>query len=139
MIYLAIDPDIEKNGVAVYDTQDNSLELRTLPFWELIEEIESYLVPIHIVIEAGWLIKKSNWHTNKYQSKNVGERIAKNVGQNHAVGQLLEQYCTSKGISYELELPKGKVNAKVFEGVWGVKKSNQEVRDAAMLLLKYKK
>jgi hypothetical protein len=136
-IFIGIDPDIEKSGVAVYDTEDNSLELRTLPFWELIEELESYLIPIHVVVEAGHLIKKSNWHSNKHQSKNVGERIAKNVGTNHAVGILLEQYLKKHDISHELTLPKGKVKAEYFKAIWGNVKSNQETRDAAMLLVKY--
>ena len=138
MIYLGIDPDIEKNGVAIYDTDDNVLDLKLLNFWELIEEIESYLIPIHIVIEAGHLINKSNWHG----SKNVytAARIGKNVGSNHQIGRLLEQYCIKNKISHELIKPKGKINAEMFNKLWSRNgRTNQEVRDAAMLIYKYKK
>jgi hypothetical protein len=136
-IYIGIDPDITASGVAVYDKEDNSLELRTLSFWELIEEIESYLVPIHIVIEAGHLIKKSNWHgaANTY----TAARIGKNVGSNHQIGKLIQEYCEKHNISHELIKPLGKVNQEIFNGIWERKgRTNQEVRDAAMLIYRYK-
>ena len=135
-IYIGIDPDITASGVAVYDKDDNYLELRTLPFWELIDELKSYLVPIHVVIEAGHLIKKSNWHgaANNY----TAARIGKNVGSNHQIGKLLQEYCEKHDISHELVKPLGKVNQEVFNGIWERKgRTNQEVRDAAMLIYKY--
>ena len=137
MIYIGIDPDITKNGVAIYDADDGALDLKLLSFWELIEEIESYLVPIHVVIEAGHLINKSNWHG----SKNVytAARIGKNVGSNHQIGRLIEQYCIIQEIRHELIKPQGKINSRMFNDVWGYKgRTNQEVRDAAMLIFKYK-
>lgn len=135
MIYIGIDPDVEKSGVAVYDTEDKSLELKTLDFWSIIEEIESYLVPVTLVIEAGWLIKKSNWHGTSKQSKTAGERIAKNVGSNHQVGKLLAKYCESKGIKYSLVKPIGKLDHNTFKKITGYKgRTNQEVRDAGMLV-----
>lgn len=143
-IFIGIDPDIEKSGVAVWDTSDKSLELRTLSFWDLIEEIESYLVPVHIVIEAGWLIEKSNWHSKRFhkgsgqwveQSIGAREATSKNVGMNHSVGILLVQYCLANKIEYSLQKPMGKVNAQVFKSITGFpKRTNAEMRDAGMLV-----
>lgn len=139
IIYIGIDPDITLNGVAVYDREDGSLELSNLSFWDLIEEIKSYLVPIHVVIEGGHLIKKSNWHGQK--NVYTAARIGKNVGSNHQVGKLLVEYCERECISHEVVPPKGKVSHQYFCSIWGLKKgkTNQEQRDAAMLILKFKK
>lgn len=135
MIYIGIDPDVNKSGVAVWDSEDKSLELYNLSFWELIEELESYIVPITVVIEAGWLIKKSNWHGKPNQSKTAGERISKNVGANHQVGKLLAEYCMANKISFTLVKPKGKANSEYFKRLTGYKKqTNQETRDAGMLV-----
>lgn len=138
MIYIGIDPDTDKSGVAVFDTEDNSLELSTLSFWDLIEELDSYIAPIHIVIEGGHLINKSNWHG----SKNIytAAKIGKNVGSNHAIGRLLVEYCEKHGLSYETQKPKGKVSAEYFKAITGyAKRTNQEERDAAMLVYGRKK
>ena len=137
-IYIGIDPDSVKSGVATYDIDDKHLDFELLSFWDLIDELDSYLVPIHVVLEAGHLIKKSNWHG----AKNVftAAKIGKNVGNNHQVGKLLEEYLIKKNISYELKKPIGKMNAEDFNRYWGWKtRTNQEVRDAAMLIFKYKK
>lgn len=138
MIYIGIDPDIEKNGVAVYDTQDKSIELRCVPFWDLIEELESYLVPIHVVLEAGWLIKKSNWHNEKLGAR-VSSNIGKKVGQNHAIGQILEQYLKHKNIRHELCKPLGKVKNDFIQKLFKLQKktTNQEERDALMLINRF--
>lgn len=137
-IIIGIDPDITLNGVAIYDTEEKDLELKNLSFWDLIEEIKSYLIPIHVVIEAGHLINKSNWHGSK--TVYTAARIGKNVGSNHQVGRLIEEYCLNHGISHELIKPLGKVKADYFNAVWDWKgRTNQEQRDAAMLIFKYKK
>ena len=87
-----------------------------------------------VFIEAGWLIKKSNWRPGQY-GPNVRENIAKKVGQNHAVGQLIEMFCLKYKIKYRLVIPKGKVRAPDFRLRTGWKKrTNQEQRDAAMLI-----
>lgn len=131
-IFIGIDPDIVKSGYAVYDKSDKSLQIYNKTFPEILEDFAAWNCPIHVVIEAGWHIKKSNWH--KAQGNYVREKIAKNVGENHAVGKLLAEYCQYNNISYELVKPKGKVNSKYFEKLTGIKRSNPETRDAAMLV-----
>jgi hypothetical protein len=130
-IFIGIDPDLEKCGVAVWDKLDKSIETYSFNVAELIEELKMYIAPIHVVLEAGWLIKKSNWHG---KNGNVANRIAKNVGENHASGKIIEQFLIKMGISYELVKPKGKINADMFAKITGIKRSNQDVRDAVMLV-----
>lgn len=132
-IYIGIDPDIDKSGVAIWDRRDKSLELYNMTLPELIDELKAYNVPIHVVIEAGWLINKSNWHTAQGQFRR--ERIAKNVGENHAIGKIIEQFCKHLNFSHELQKPKGKINQQTFKNMTKViKRTNQEQRDAAMLV-----
>jgi len=134
-IHIGIDPDVELSGVAVWDSERKDMDIYKLEFWQSISEIESYLIPVHVYIEAGWLIKKSNWHNKSVQSKVVGEKIAKNVGANHQVGKLFYSYCIKKRIPVTLVKPKGKINNEIFKKITGWKRSsNQEMRDAAMLV-----
>lgn len=139
MIYIGIDPDVDKNGFAYYHTLTKSLELKSYSFWDLIEEIERVLYILdfddsfHVVIEGGWLNKKSNWHGG---NKLASSRIAKNVGSNHQVGKLIVEYCEQNGIPHEVVKPtKSKLNAETFKKVTGYEgRTNQETRDAAMLV-----
>lgn len=135
-IYIGIDPDTDKSGVAIYNTGTKKLkEVKALSFWDLIDELDSWTIPIHVIIEAGWLIKKSNWHTSQGQTKAVGETIAKNVGANHQVGKLIEKFCIQENIEYTLREPRGKVTDETFKKLtkW-TEKTNQDMRDAAMLV-----
>lgn len=143
-IYIGVDPDNHLNGLAVYDPEVKDLELRLVSFWDLIEELESYLVPIHVVIEAGWLISKSNWHQKYFDKKTnswkdhsnlTKQKISKNVGSNHQVGILLAEYCGHKQIPFTLVKPQGKIDAKTFKAITKYEgRTNQETRDAAMLV-----
>ena len=75
-LIIGIDPDLEKSGVAVLG---QSLELKNLTFAQTVELFRSHQDEIKkVVIEAGWLNKKSNFRIG--HSKSAGERIAKNVG-----------------------------------------------------------
>lgn len=132
-IFIGIDPDIESSGYAVWKNKDSNLEIYNKSFWNVIDAISSYDEPIKVIIEAGWLIPKSNWHGAK--NKNIAAKIGKNVGSNHQVGKLLEEYCLKKRISYQLVKPKGKIKADLFNKITGFsKRTNQDQRDAAMLV-----
>ncbi len=141
-IHIGIDPDTDKSGVAIWDSETKTFDnITTMRFWDLIEDLETWTIPIMLHIEAGWNINKSNWHISENQTKQTGENIAKKVGRNHQVGILLEQYCIKNNIQYRLVNPMGKINAKVFKDitkrVWD-KDTNQEMRDAAMLVYNLK-
>ncbi|AXY60003.1 hypothetical protein [Acinetobacter sp. WCHAc010052] len=131
---IGIDPDLEKSGVAILG---NTLELKNLNFAETVELFRTQQDLIRkVVIEAGWLNRKSNFHGNGKQSKSAGERIAKNVGENHATGKLLAEMAQSLGLAVVLVKPvRSKLNAEDFNKITGWQgRSNQEQRDAGMLI-----
>ena len=139
VIRVGIDPDVEKSGLAI--TMNGALvcvEART--FFDLCDMLNSAKntardvgALLMVTIEAGWLIKKSNWHPA--QGRGIRDRIAKNVGENHAAGKLIARWCDEAGIPYELVPPRGKVKSARFKRLTGWnKRANQDMRDAAMLI-----
>lgn len=134
-LIIGIDPDLEKSGVAVL--KDGSLRLGNMRFYDLTQYFEVNKDQIKkVVIEAGWLNKKSNLHGRYGQSKRAGERIAKNVGENHATGKLLVEMAESLGLAVVLVKPtKSKKNSEEFNRITGWQgRTNQEQRDAGMLI-----
>jgi len=91
---------------------------------------------IEVVVEAGWLNKKSNFHGRANQTKAVGEKIAKAVGANHQIGKLIIEYCNKNKIKVSQVRPKvKKLNSEEFRLFTGYKKrTNPEHRDSAMLV-----
>lgn len=133
-IIIGIDPDLEKSGVAILG---QSLELKNLTFSETVELFRTHQDEIKkVVIEAGWQNKKSNLHGRFGQSKIVGERIAKNVGENHATGKLLVEMAQSLGLPVvEVRPTRTKMKAEDFNRITGWQgRTNQEQRDAALLI-----
>lgn len=132
-LIIGIDPDLEKSGVAILS---QSLELKNLTFAETVNLFRSQQDQIKkVVIEAGWLNKKSNFRYG--HSKNAGERIAKNVGENHATGKLLAEMAKECGLAVVLVRPtRTKLNAEQFNRITGWQgRTNQEQRDAALLII----
>ena len=131
---IGIDPDLKKSGVAILG---DSLVLKTMTFAETVDLFRSQQEAIKkVVIEAGWLNVKSNMHGRIGQRKSVGERIAKNVGENHATGKLLVEMAKSFNLNVvEVRPTRTKKNADEFKRITGyVGRTNQEVRDAGMLI-----
>ena len=137
-IYIGIDPDVDKSGFAAKNSNDKQFaHIWQYSFFDLIYQIELIKIvhDVVVVVEAGWLIKKSNWHSNPKQSKAVGEKIAKAVGANHQVGKLFVEWCESKNIECIEVKPMGKLNAREFKKITGwEQRTNPEQRDAAMLV-----
>ncbi|MBP8005848.1 MAG: hypothetical protein KAZ18_02985 [Acinetobacter sp.] len=134
-LIIGIDPDLDKSGVAV--KSKNDMRLLNLNFVELKALIENECAVIKkVVVEAGWLNEKANFHYRPNQTKSAGERIAKNVGENHATGKLITQLIESMGIPVQLVKPtRSKLSSDDFKRITGwSKRSNQEQRDAAMLI-----
>lgn len=131
---IGIDPDLIKSGVAILG---DSLELKTMTFAETVDLFRSQQDQIKkVVIEAGWLNSKSNMHGRIGQRKSVGERIAKNVGENHATGKLLVEMAKSFNLNVvEVRPTRAKKNAEEFKRITGyMGRTNPEVRDAGMLI-----
>lgn len=135
-IYIGIDPDLIKSGVAFWFKDQKHLELKLMTTTQIILELKfmaDLSSDFEVILEAGWLNKKSNFRQT--QNKAVGERIAKNVGENHATGKIIEQACQELEITYRLVRPtKTKVNKTYFFNLTGQKVASSELRDAGMLV-----
>ena len=129
---IGIDPDVHKSGVAVWDGNDFT-HLQTMKFFDLFEYLCFQVNSIdQVVIEAGWLNKKANWHGG---NKNTSQRIAGNVGRNHETGRKIVEMCEYLELQYRLVQPRrSKFSRELFERTTGYSIKNQDVIDAAMLV-----
>jgi len=136
--FIGVDPDVDKSGFSVWDSERKEFDhVGQFEFFVLLDRIDSLRpLGIKVVVEAGWLNKKSNFHGRKGQTKAVGEKIAKAVGANHQIGKLVVQYCNENKIKVSLVIPRTKkLNSKEFSRLTGYKKrTNSEMRDSAMLV-----
>ena len=133
---IGIDPDLTKSGVAV-GQGGQVIKLWCLSLPDLYEYFINNVEDIKkVYLEAGWLNKKSSWHPSA--NKKTAEKTAYNVGLNHATGRLIEDILIKLNINYELVRPtETKRNHREFciLSKWDKAiKTNQEVRDAGMLI-----
>lgn len=132
-ILIGIDPDIDKNGVAILS--ENLKIVHNMTFWELYDFLKTDNETTTVYIEAGWL-NKGNWHLNRKMSLSIAAETGRRTGLNHAVGKLIEEMCIYLEIKYKLVRPsETKRNAIYFGKITGIKyRTNQEQRDAMMLI-----
>ena len=147
---IGIDPDTNKSGVALLDVSTRILEITTLTFPKVLKYIEwanemaiDNRQSLLVVVEAGWLNAKSNFHG---QTGYVGQKVAKNVGANHQTGKHIIEWCEEIGVDVELQKPlvkgwKGR-NGKItheelayFTGITG--RTSEEGRDAGLIAWNY--
>jgi hypothetical protein len=137
MIYIGLDPDTEKSGVAYYESKTKIMELSNLSFFQLFDYLNfcKSKGAFKVVIEAGWL-NKSNWHKVANGSSAVNAKIGQRTGANHEVGKKIVEMCEYLELEYRLVKPtKKKLNSKDFNKVTGIiGRTNQEQRDAGMLV-----
>ena len=145
---IAIDPDVEKSGVAELSPQHRLLEVTNLTFPQLLDYLQSRKkmsdtahTSLIVVVEAGWLIQ-SNWHLLPKDTKAVAAAKGNSTGRNHETGRKIVEMCKHYGIEVLEHFPlkkcwKGK-DKKItheelasFTGLRG--QTNQESRDAALL------
>ena len=141
-LIVGIDPDCKESGYAEWDIKQQLLTVSKQSFFEIFDILQSSREEIKLVrIEAGWLNAKSNFHSHPKQSKSVGENIAKKVGSNHEVGRKLVEMCHYLDLEVEEVRPLGTkgINAEIFRNITKYKgRTNQDMRDAGMLVFKYK-
>lgn len=147
-IIVGIDPDLSASGISTYNKETKELKYMNLKFFDLhrwfILNKENI---IQVKCEAGWINSKGNFRNSK--SKYIGERIAKNVGENHATGKLIIEMLEDLQINHKLSKPllkrwkgaDGKITHEELVnllkplGIEIGKKSNQETRDAILICL----
>jgi len=140
---IAVDPDVDKSGVAVLNVATQRIEVLSMTFPELLDYLcnAKVLSPnLKLYVEAGWLNKKSNFHG---QTGNRGQRVAKNVGANHQVGKLIIEMAKHYKIDVSQVPPlrkcwkgkDGKITQEEIEYfIPGFpKRTNQDSRDSALL------
>ena len=135
-IHIGIDPDVTKNGVAIWYPKTKALDLECLRFFELFELFKTLKIrnQIIVIIDAGWL-NKTNFHVLG-TNKRVNGKIGEHVGANHEVGKKIAEMCDYLGLEYRLNKPRSKkVDKETFEKITGyTSRTNQEKRDAGMLV-----
>jgi len=142
---VAIDPDVDRNGVACLDLVSKQLSVQNLSFPETLDFFlsmrESQKRDTMVIIEAGWL-NHTHWHVKRGDSGRVIAAKGNAVGRNHEVGRKLAEMCEHWSIPFRLVKPlrkmwkstDGKITATELAAITGYKgRSNQEGRDAALL------
>jgi hypothetical protein len=145
---VAIDPDVEKSGVAYLKPSTRQLEVSSLEFPLLLEYLqhakgisEETNESLIVVVEASWLISH-NWHKGKADNYRTAAAKGNSAGRNHEVGRKIVEMCRHYGIEVIEQRPLkkcwkgpgGKITHKelaFFTGLMG--KTNQDARDAALL------
>lgn len=153
--YLGIDPDLTKNGIALWDSwKSEFIFVISVPFWNLIQFMETQKLSYNgkliahvedleesgfeVVLEAGWLIKASNWHRNVAGYPQRAKQ-SKDIGQNHGVGKMIAEYLEFRKIKHRLTKPLGTkgIKSNQFRNITGWQgRTNEDNRDAAMLVFK---
>jgi hypothetical protein len=150
-VIIGIDPDVDKSGVCLLYTHSQHVLLANVAFpalldklLELRESTKRIGLCLIVVVEAGWLVDKSNYHETH---GSAGEKIAKNTGSNHQVGKLILEMCRHYGIECDEQYPltkgwrgpKGKITHEEIASFISSfpKFSNQETRDAALIAWNY--
>lgn len=146
VLIIGIDPDVDKNGVAIYNKKTRGLNLSALSFFSLFDLLRGEKDNIReVVVEASWLIKKSNFHCET-KGVRVASSIGSRTGANHEVGRKIIEMCEYVGINVigvrplkkRWKGPDGKITHEEFKQITGYSKStNQEKRDAGLLVWGY--
>jgi len=132
---IGIDPDVDKNGVAIKNGDD--ISLYNLTFFELFDKLKDLdKKNVRVYIECGFL-NKSNWHKVGKGSAALNAKIGNNTGRNHEVARKIVEMCKYLNLDYkEVKPTSRKIDAKQLKALTGIsKRTNQEQRDALMLIL----
>lgn len=147
---VAIDPDLNKSGVAAWNTQTREwIIAQTVSIENILSELAD-LPPVEttVYVEAGYLIKKSNLRGGNYRA---AQAKARNVGENHATGKLICKLLRAAGYNVIEFKPLRKGAFKTLEGTWteigrryvqqqsGLShRMNDEARDAIYTVLHFR-
>lgn len=156
-LVVGIDPDIKLSGIAIWDElYKKYVTVCTLPFEDIFDEIqaiaERYRVGIKdviIYVESGWKNDKANFRSG--QKSSVSEKIAMNVGMNHATSILTSRMLKKHGWHVVEIAPLLKGNGlfknlrgwtetgrKHIQDKTGFKNLNDEKRDALYIVESFK-
>jgi len=145
---VAIDPDIDKSGVAFLHTSTKQLEVSSLTMNQLLDYFEHVKAQqqntnesIVVVVEASWITTHNHHLAGKHNLMSAS-KTGYNIGRNHQQGIIICEIARKLGFEVVEQPPLRKcwkgANGKItheelsyFTGIMG--KTNQEGRDAALL------
>lgn len=147
-VLIAIDPDIERSGVAELTRLTKRVKLYSLTFPDLMDYLLSMkrycevrnLRP-KVIVEAGWL-NKGNWHLTPKDTKYSAAEKGRQTGRNHETGRKIVEMCEHYQIVTEEVRPlrklwigrDRKITSEEFNRITGYKgRSSQDARDAGLL------
>ena len=148
---VAIDPDVDRSGVAFLHLPSRELHCEAKTFPELIDDLHvtkqatDALGESLTVVEAGWL-NRSNWHTHARDSHRKAAAIGRAAGRNHEVGRKIVEMARHMGIETVEQRPlqkrwrgsDGKITAAELAQFTGyTRRTSQDMRDAALLAWVY--
>lgn len=159
-IYIGIDPDSDKSGIAVWDaSKQDFILLDALSFFDLLDTIDKLVkLEAYRFYEFIFLVEYGKANKIILQGKDKVHR-ARCVGWNESRGVLFCEYLERKKLNFKKVVPKrnryarfgvlkGKISQSVLNNITGsryqtkinpfksIRKSklNQEIRDALMLV-----
>lgn len=140
---VAIDPDVDKSGVAIVG-KDKKVEAYCLDLPDLIR----FLInkrdkgdKFRVIVEASFKISH-NWSANKKLSKAAISSIGVRIGRNHQIAHDVIAFCKTLDIDCVPMRPlvkhwrgsNGKISHKEITRFMDIKgRTNQEKRDALLL------
>lgn len=139
-IVIGIDPDADKNGVALYKDGTLSLltSMKTLEFYFFLETLKkkNYVENILVGIENVKLLSITFERKNNKAGQRGHDRISHNVGQCKHAQTEIENCCKHLNVKYILFRPSSNFkkgsSIKMFERLTGYKgSSNADQRSAA--------
>ncbi|WP_392469335.1 hypothetical protein ACF3OC_12765 [Sphingobacterium cellulitidis] len=138
---IGIDPNVDNNGIAIYQRENKTLELYALSFFQLFDLLVSMKELIkEVIVEASWLIKKANFH-NESKGVRVSSKIGSRTGANNEVERKIIEMCEYLKILCQGIRPlkkrwkgrDGKITHKEFFKLTEyISSTNQEKRDAGL-------
>lgn len=146
---IAVDPDTEKNGLAVLNKEKKRVSVFALPFaecyWRIVQLVDAAKEQgkkVVVLIEGGWL-NQSNWHFNYSDSRTKCAAIGRRVGMNHECGILMLEMLGYQAIDAYAIKPLEKcwsgrehkiTQDEITKFIPNLpKRTNQEERDAALI------
>lgn len=151
-IIIAIDPDIERSGIAELNKSTKQMRLFSLSFPDLMD----YLISVkriceiknlrpEVIVEAGWL-NKGNWHLSNMDSRYSAAEKGRQTGRNHETGRKIVEMCKHYQFMTEEVKPlrkfwqgkDKKITAEEFNRLTGYSgRSSQDMRDAGVIAWVY--
>lgn len=153
-IIIAIDPDVDRSGVAYLHLSSGKVEASALRFADLMDYLQRIKTGVSlsgedalVIVEAGWM-NANNWHTGNIRSIAAAAKTGQNTGRNHEVARKIAEMSRHYGLDTMEVKPlrkcwkgrDGKITHDELNSLMkasGIQpvlsRTNQEMRDAVLL------